>query len=108
LNDTVMAGNCPWWLMESASVVFSKCEKAFNGTALLVDELVAPAEFAPVLGVDEAIGVSAFAGGVKVFAAGVYNAEPVGAFDPAEDDPEEANDEAAPAPLAPAEALAWM
>jgi hypothetical protein len=38
---------------------------------LLVEELVTPAEFAPVLGVAEALGVSAFAGGDKVLAEGV-------------------------------------
>ena len=47
LNDTVIAGNWPWWLIESASVVFSKREKALSGTALLMAELVVPAEFAP-------------------------------------------------------------
>ena len=106
LNDTVMAGNCPWWLMESASVVFSKCEKALNGTALLVAELVLPAEPAPV--VDELLGASAFAGGARLFADGVYNAEVVSAFEPAEDAPEDANEEDAPAPVAPADALDWI
>ena len=33
--------------MDSASVVFSKCENALSGTALLRVELVVPAEFAP-------------------------------------------------------------
>ena len=108
LNDTVMAGNWPWWLMESASVVFSKCAKALSGTALLVAELVAPAEFAPVFDAEEALGESAFRGGARVLAAGVYRAEAVCAFDPAEDDPDEANEEAAPAPLAPADAFDWM
>src|SRR3984885_5445470 len=70
LNDTVMAGNCPWWLIESASVVFSKCEKALSGTALLTAELGAPAEFAPLLDVVDALGESAFAGGASVFAGG--------------------------------------
>ena len=71
LNDTVMAGNCPWWLIESDSVVVSKCEKALSGTALLVAELVMPAEFAPRLDVEEALAVSAFPGGAIVFADGV-------------------------------------
>ena len=86
-------------------MVCSKCEKALSGTALLVTELVAPAEFAPVLCVEEAPDESAFRGGARVFAAGVYCAELVNAFDPAEDDPEDAKDEDAPAPVAPADAL---
>jgi hypothetical protein len=64
-----MAGNCPWWLIESDSVVVSKCEKALSGTALLVAELFVPAEVAPLL--DEAVEVlaeSAFTGGARVFA----------------------------------------
>ena len=92
--------------MESASVVFSKCENALSGTALLLAELVAPAELAPLL--DEALEAlveSAFAGGARVFAAGVYCAEAVSAFDPAEEDPEDAKDEEAPAPVAPEDAL---
>jgi hypothetical protein len=72
-----------------------------------VAELVAPAEFAPVL-VEEGLGVSAFPGGARVFADGVYSAEPVAAFDPAEDDPEDAKEEEAPAPVAPADALDWI
>ena len=95
--------------MESASVVFSKCEKALSGTALLMAELVAPAEVAPLL--DEAVEAlveSAFRGGARVFAAGVYSAEAVSALDPAEDDPEEANEEEAPVPVAPEDALDWM
>jgi hypothetical protein len=71
LNDTVIAGNCPWWLMESGSVVFSKWVNALSGTALLVAELVAPAEPAPVLDGAEVPGESAFVGGVRVFADGV-------------------------------------
>jgi hypothetical protein len=95
--------------MESASVVFSKCEKALNGTALLVAELVAPAEVAPLLEVDvEVLAASALRGGARVFAAGVYWAEAVSALDPAEDDPDEANEEEAPVPLAPEDALDWM
>ena len=94
--------------MESASVVFSKCEKALSGTALLVAELVAPAEFAPLLDVEEALAESAFRGGARVFAAGVYSAEAVSALDPAEDDPDDANEEEAPVPVAPADALDWM
>src|SRR5580704_1757304 len=93
LNDTVIAGNCPWWLMESASVVFTKCEKAPSGTALLTAEVVAPAEFAPLLGGEEEFGESAFGIGARVFADGVYCAEVVSAFDPADDAPEDAKEE---------------
>ena len=103
LNDTVMAGNCPWWVMASDSVVFSKCAKALSGMALLVAELVAPAEPAPLL--VEPLAESALAGGAREFAAGVYRAEPVSEFDPAEDDPEDAKEVEAPAPLAPDDAL---
>src|ERR1700691_5812003 len=101
LNDTVTAGNWPWWLIESASVVFSKCEKALSGTALLMAELVAPAEVAPLLSGAEELADNAFAGGARVFAAGVYRAEVVSALEPAEDAPEEAKEEDAPAPVAP-------
>ena len=76
--------------MESASVVFSKCEKALRGTALLTLELVAPAEFAPLFEVEDALGESAFPGGASVFADGVNGAEAVSALDPAEDDAEDA------------------
>ena len=94
--------------MESASVVFSKCEKALSGTALLVAELVMPAEFAPLLDVEEALAESAFPGGAMEFADGVYSDEVVSAFDPAADAPEDANEEEAPAPVAPEDALDWM
>src|ERR1700722_3870087 len=106
LNETVMAGNCPWWLIESGSVVFSKCEKALNGTALLMAELVAPAEVAPLLDVElTALDERALVGGARVLAAGVYSAEDVSEFEPAEDDPEDAKEEEAPAPVADADAL---
>ena len=94
--------------MESASVVFSKWEKALSGTALLMVELVVPAEFAPLLDGKDVLGERAFAGGVSVLADGVSSGEVVSALDPAEDAPEEANEEDAPAPVAPAEALDWM
>ena len=57
--------------MASASVVFSKWEKALSGTALLKVELVVPAEFAPLFDVEGVVGVSAVAGGARVFADGV-------------------------------------
>ena len=99
LNDTVMAGNCPWCVITSGSVVFSKCAKAPRGTALLMAELVVDA-------VVETLAESALVGGIRVFAAGVYSAEVVSAFDPAEDDPEDAKEEAAAAPVVPEDALA--
>ena len=71
-------------------------------------ELVAPAEFAPVLDGVEARAESAFAGGESVFADGVNSAEVVSALDPADDDPEDANEEEAPVPVAPEDALDWM
>ena len=87
-------------------MVFSKCAKALRGTALLVLELVAPAEAAPLLDVAvDVLAVRAFAGGAKVFADGVYSAEPVSAFDPAEEELEDAKEETVPAPLAPDDAL---
>ena len=90
--------------MDSGSVVFSKCEKAPNGTALLMVEVAV----ARLLEVEELLAASAFAGGARVFADGVYFAEVVRALDPAEDDPEDANEEEAPVPVAPADALDWM
>jgi hypothetical protein len=69
-------------------------------------ELVVPAEPAPLLEVVvELLADSAFAGGIRVAADGVYCAELVSAFDPAEDDPEDANEVEAPVPVAPEEAL---
>src|SRR3981189_1728858 len=68
LKDTVIAGNCPWCVIDSGSVVVSKCEKALKGTALLVVELVAPADVDPRLDVEVVVlDVSAFGGGVRVF-----------------------------------------
>src|SRR5271170_2123219 len=72
LNETVIAGNCPWWLIESCWVLVSKCEKAPRGTALLITELEVPAELAPLLDVElEALEVSAFAGGTSALDDGV-------------------------------------
>ena len=68
-------------------------------------ELVAPAELAPLFDVEDVLGESAFAGGASVFADGVYCAAVVSPLDPAEDDPEDAKEEEAPVPVAPADAL---
>src|SRR5580704_9068294 len=40
LKETVTAGNCPWWLMDSASVARWKWVNVLRGTALLIVELV--------------------------------------------------------------------
>src|SRR5271154_3129436 len=40
LNETVTEGNCPWWLMDRASVPGCIWAKAVKGTALLRVELV--------------------------------------------------------------------
>ncbi len=50
----------------------SKWEKALSGTALLMAELVAPADVEPLLEVAvEVLDASALAGGASVFAEGV-------------------------------------
>src|SRR6185437_16054157 len=105
LNETVTAGNWPWWLIDSASVVLKKWLKALSGTALL--RVVVVAVFGEL--VPEALvllPVSTLVGGLKIPDDGVYNTPVVVAFDPAEADAEEANDEEAPAPDAPEDALA--
>ena len=105
LNETVIAGNWPWWLMERGSVVFSKWQNALNGTSLLIAELLEPAEPAPVL---TTFDESALDGGAKVLAVGVYCAVPVRAFEPAEDDPEAEKEVDAAVPLAPLDVLDKM
>ena len=86
----------------------SKCEKAPRGTALLIAEEVAPAEPAPVLGDVVVLGLSALVGGVRMLEDGVNAGVVVRAFDPAEDEPDDAKDDAAPVPVAPADAFDWM
>ena len=44
LKETVNDGNCPWCVIDSGSVVVSKCENALRGIALLGVELVTPAD----------------------------------------------------------------
>jgi len=71
-------------------------------------ELVLPAEVEPLLDVAvDVLAVSAFTGGVNVFADGVYKAEPVSAFDPAEEDPLP-DDELAGTPTVLAAEFDWM
>jgi len=82
-------------------VVLTKCEKALNGTELLIIELAVlvlatvPAE----------TGESAFGKAVKVLGAGVYSAVVVSAFDPADGEVVDENDDYAALPLVPFELL---
>src|SRR5258708_32416253 len=58
--------------MERDWVLVSTCENALNGTGLLVAELAAPANVAPLLEVaEEVLAVSAFTGVERVWADGV-------------------------------------
>jgi hypothetical protein len=50
----------------------------------------------------------AFKGGVSTADDGVYAAEPVVAFEPADEDPEAAKDEEAPGPEDPEDVLVWI
>src|SRR5580698_5035270 len=115
LKETVTEGNCPWWLMESASVMVEAWVKALRGIAF------APTEAMAVLGVvpaadppltDElpapAVPESTEAGGLRTADEGVYLVDAVSALEPAAAEADEENDVAAPAPLAPDEALDWM
>ena len=107
LKETVMAGNCPWWLMERDWVLVSKWEKALKGTALLFAELVVPADVAPLLEeLEDVPAVSAFTGAERVLADGVKSAEVVSALDPAEVEP--LPEELAAASWVPAAELDWM
>jgi hypothetical protein len=72
---------------------------------LLSEELVEPALFAPLLvEEEEVLDVIALTGGVSVLALGVYSAVEVRAFEPADVEPIEEDEEAA-APVAPADEL---
>src|ERR1700677_3672657 len=104
LNDTVIAGNWPWCVTASGAAVLTNWQKVFSGTALLMAELVAPAELAPLLDVAvDALAESASGGGASVFAEGVYSAEVVSALEPAAAEPDAANEEEAAVPLWPDE-----
>src|ERR1700733_9118217 len=102
LNDTVIDGNCPWCVIESGSVVVSKCENALSGMGLLSVELVVPEAFTPAVA-----DVITRAAGASVFADGVYSALCVSAFDPADVEPLPDELEA-PAPVVPEAAFDWM
>ena len=81
--------------------------KALSGTALeaavvvtvfaIEEELLAPTADA-----------MAFEGALSAVEEGVYFTDVVVAFEPADDDPEEAKDEEAPGPEPPAEVLVWI
>src|SRR5258707_5035009 len=74
--------------MERDWVLVSKCENALNGTGLLIAELVAPANVAPLLEVaEEVLAVSAFTGVERVLADGVKRGGVVRALEPAEGEP---------------------
>jgi hypothetical protein len=113
LNDTVTDGNCPWWLIESASVVIDACVNALSGIAFApTDEVVVFAvvpAVVPPLAEDVpcalVVPASTLVGAVLTPEEGVYFTELVVAFDPAEDEADEENDVTAPAPLAPEDAL---
>ena len=83
------------------------CVNALSGTALLcsVVAVLFADEPKPEVDVLE-LDVSAFAGGVSTPEEGVYITEVVVEFDPAEADPEEENELAAPGPDVPEDALA--
>src|SRR6266702_845810 len=99
LKETVAAGNCPWCVIDSGSVVVSKCEIALSGTARLGAVAVATAELALLVP-----AVRTRVAGASVFAEGVYKVDAVSAFDPAEVEPLPDELEA-PAPVVPAAAL---
>src|SRR6516164_8243497 len=103
LNETVTAGNWPWWLMESASVVGAMLAKVLRGTAFAAVELVR------VLVVPMAVVVPITLFGVVISPEdGVYLTPAVSAFEPAAADADDENDVTAPAPVALAEAFDWM
>ena len=82
-------------MIASGSVDVSKWENALKGTALLKVEDVVAAAVVPVVD-DELLGVRALTGGVSEFAEGVNSGEEVSAFEPADVDPVELVEAAAP------------
>src|SRR5271170_5054380 len=89
LNDIVTAGNCPWWLIESASGTLSTRVNALRGTAL--GGAVAVAAFAVEAELlAPTLVFIAFVGTLRTAADGVYAAAVVVALEPAEDEPEAA------------------
>ena len=78
---------------------------ALNGTALDGVELVAAFEVEAVL-LEPTPELIAFTGAVSAADDGVYATDVVVAFEPAEEDPDDAKDEEAAGPLPPVEVLA--
>ena len=80
---------------------------ALSGTALDGMELVVAfaVEGVPLV---PTFDVRAFEGALSTVDEGVYWTEVVIAFEPADEDPEEAKDEEAPGPELPEEALLWI
>ena len=95
--------------MASGSVVFSKCAKVLSGTALLMAELVAPAERLLCWTSSGRLAKARIRGRRQGCSPTECRARSVvSALDPAEEDPEDAKEDEAPAPLALDEAFAWM
>ena len=93
--------------MESASLARWKCVNALSGTALLIAVVLAVLADDPNPDVVAfALDASAFVGGVRTPADGVYITEVVVAFDPADADPEDENEFVAPGPEVPDDAFA--
>ena len=105
MNETVTEGNCPWWLMDRASLVRSIRVNAPKGTALLIAAVVDVLGVVPV-GDELLLCESAPKGGPRTPEEGVYGSVVVVAFDPAEAEPEDENELAAAGPEVPEDALA--
>jgi len=104
LKETVTEGNWLWRLIESGDCLRSNRVKALSGTEFAELELLVTLEgvvpFAPTP------VLIALPGGTSTPEEGVYFTGVVSAFEPAEADPDAANDEVAPGPLAPEDVLA--
>jgi hypothetical protein len=99
--------------MESASVMGTASVKAPSGIAFAPTEEVVVLgvvpEIVPALGEDpgvEVVPASTLAGRISTPEDGVYFTAVVSAFDPAAAEADDANEVAAPAPVAPADPLA--
>src|SRR6185312_11824541 len=92
--------------MESGDCLRSNRVKALSGTAFAELELLVMFEvvvwFAPT-----PVRITLL-GGMRTPEDGVYFTGVVRAFEPAAAEPDAANDEVAPGPLAPEDVLAWM
>src|SRR5579863_10114903 len=106
LKETVTEGNCPWWLIESASVMGTAAVKALRGITFaptdavsvlgVVPEVVPPVADEPLV---EIAPASTLAGWVRTPEVGVYFTDVVTAFDPAAAEADEEKEVAAPAPV---------